>query len=403
MRMVLYRCKDDDGVQSAFTKGRKGHYAAMAKFSRLILSILVFVMLSGLFVQIAVGYHHGEGEPHRSSAPGSIVSDPTAPYQSGPDQFAPPPVGQLSTNPLTGLPMDESLARRRPLAISISNVSPALPMNGISHADIVIETLVEGGLTRMLALYQDISRAGAIGSIRSARHYTVCIAESFDAILVSAGGSPRAYEEISRRNIDHIDEVAGRHSEMFVRDVNRIRGRTVQRYHSAITTGELASRWVPEYGFRLNRHNNTFNSLFFVNNATPVDGANAEEVTVRFASNNNSTFTFNRTTGTYTMNQPTGPLIDANDYSHPQFTNLIVLRASINPIPGDGEGRIDIATTSGGAGYFVSGGRFIEIFWFRPDESFPFVFMRSDGSMLTLGRGNTYIGIIPYEMNVTFR
>jgi len=351
-----------------------------------------------------LGYQLGDGAPLGPNPPESFT--PTNPnYPNDQDDQSSPEVifpDYITLNPLTGLPMNPHLTWQRPIAVSVSNATPALPMNGISQADIVIEMLVESGVSRMLALYQDIGSAGVIGSIRSARHYTACIAESFGAILVSAGGSPQAYDHIRSRRIAHIDETAGRHSQMFRRDVNRISGRTVGRYHSAITTGELASRWLPEFNVRLERTTDRFSSLFFVDDGTPENGESAVEVVVRFTRQNHSTFTFNYESGTYTMRQSQGQFIDANDSSQPQFTNLLILRTSVSTIPGDIYGRLNIGTVGRGSGYFVCGGRFIEISWYRPDATLPFIFAHRDGTLLTLGRGNTYIAIIPDNMSVSF-
>jgi len=345
------------------------------KQSKVILLILISVLLLGLTTPIASSNTHVGLSPPMTR----------------------------SVNPLTGLPMPEYLAEKRPLAISLSNTIAALPMNGISHADIVYEMLVESNITRVLALYQDISGVGPIGSIRSARHYSVQIAQSYDAIFVSAGGSPQGYAEVEALGIPHLDEVAGRHSGMFYRDLNRIRGRTLLRYHSAVTTGELVTRWLPGFGYRLTHDANFTNALSFVENGTPAGGGNAAEVIVRFAAGNTSNFTYNSLHNIYTMQQFNMDFVDANDYSHPAFTNLLVLKTSVTPIPGDGAGRLEIITTGSGSGYFANGGRFIEINWFRPDKNAPFIYTHRDGSLLNLGQGKTYIAIIPTEMDATFR
>jgi hypothetical protein len=78
-------------------------------------------------------------------------------------QAAPP------TCPLTGLPATGHENVNRPaLAVKIDNVSDALPQAGVNNADIVVEELVEGGLTRLMAIYQ-CQKAAVVGPIRSAR------------------------------------------------------------------------------------------------------------------------------------------------------------------------------------------------------------------------------------------
>ena len=62
----------------------------------------------------------------------------------------------------------------QPFAIMINNIEYAFDHQiGVSKADVVYEALAEGGITRMMAIYQDVSKVKKIGSVRSARHYYV--------------------------------------------------------------------------------------------------------------------------------------------------------------------------------------------------------------------------------------
>ncbi|MBO0845090.1 MAG: DUF3048 domain-containing protein [Nocardioides sp.] len=73
------------------------------------------------------------------------------------------------TFPLTGLRAPNEAAARRPsLAVKIDNVNGAWPQAGLNRADIVFDILVEGGLTRLMAVYQSHG-APLVGPIRSAR------------------------------------------------------------------------------------------------------------------------------------------------------------------------------------------------------------------------------------------
>ena len=58
----------------------------------------------------------------------------------------------------------------RSIAIMIDNVGEAKPQAGLNEAAIVYEITVEGGLTRLLAVYKDIKdKEETIGPVRSAR------------------------------------------------------------------------------------------------------------------------------------------------------------------------------------------------------------------------------------------
>lgn len=99
-------------------------------------------------------------------------------------------------NPLTGLPIDEEWVNRRPVAIMLNNLKQALPQLGQSQADIIYEIPAEGGITRMVGVYQSVEDVGTIGSIRSARPYYLEVALGHDAIFLHAGGSEDAYAKI---------------------------------------------------------------------------------------------------------------------------------------------------------------------------------------------------------------
>src|SRR5579863_8827675 len=80
---------------------------------------------------------------------------------------APPPV-LSGIDPLTGLPPTSPAAEKRPaLAVKVDNVQGAWPQAGLNQADIVYDLPVEGGLTRLLAIFHSAD-VPVIGPIRSA-------------------------------------------------------------------------------------------------------------------------------------------------------------------------------------------------------------------------------------------
>ena len=310
--------------------------------------------------------------------------------------------GIESYNPLTGMPMDSGKTKIRPLAIVLGNTADAMPMNGVSQADIIYEVPVEGGYTRMLAIFQDFFYVEKVGSIRSARHYTAQITESYDAIFITAGTSPQALAEVRERGIPHLNEVEGPNREIFFRDRNRVDGRRLESLHSVVTTNERVMQWLPEYDFRLLHDANFKQTLSFVDDGTPSGGGAADEVSVRFSAGKTTTFIYNDESKAYNVRQFNRDFIDANDNSHAAFANVLILKTSVTPIPGDDSGRVNVETVGEGEGYFVNGGRFIQINWSRADKSSPFVYTLRNGSDLELGRGSTYICIIPTNMSATF-
>ena len=79
----------------------------------------------------------------------------------------------------------------RPIAVMLNNISDAMPQCDIGKADIVYEMKVEGGITRLLGIFNDYSNLEKLGSIRSCRPYYVTVAMEYDAIYMHYGQSPQ--------------------------------------------------------------------------------------------------------------------------------------------------------------------------------------------------------------------
>ena len=95
----------------------------------------------------------------------------------------------------------------RPIAVMIDNHSDAWPQAGLNQAYMVYEIIVEGGETRLMALFKGVD-LDKIGPVRSARHYFIDYAMENDAIYVHFGQSPQAQSDIKKYDIDDINGIA---------------------------------------------------------------------------------------------------------------------------------------------------------------------------------------------------
>ena len=107
---------------------------------------------------------------------------------------------------LTGEPVAEVQGRRRPVAVMLSNIISACPQSGISRAGVIYEAPVEGGITRLMGLFENYDDLEKIGSVRSCREYYVYLAAGFDALYYHYGQAAYA---IPLLESDHIDNVNG--------------------------------------------------------------------------------------------------------------------------------------------------------------------------------------------------
>ena len=144
------------------------------------------LVLAALMILTAgCGQAPPEPEPEPDSVP---VVEPEPVPEPEPE---PEPEVPAGTNPLTGLPMEPEYEQNRPVAVMFNNLKAAQPQVGIAQADVIYEITAEGGITRMLGLYQTLEGVGTLGSIRSTRPYYLELALGHDALLVHAGALPK--------------------------------------------------------------------------------------------------------------------------------------------------------------------------------------------------------------------
>lgn len=111
-----------------------------------------------------------------------------------------------ATCPLTGLePRKESLLDRPAVAVKIENNPVAYPLSGLEDAEVVYEELVEGGLTRFMAIYH-CTDAEKAGPVRSAREVDAAIMTPVTRILAAAGGNDHVRRVLTDADIVLIDE-----------------------------------------------------------------------------------------------------------------------------------------------------------------------------------------------------
>ena len=327
----------------------------------------------------------------KSEAEEPLDVTPEAPdvNYDAPEQPSQPPEEVFEYyNPLTGEGMHKDISMNRPVAIMINNIIQAQPQCGVSNADIIFELPAEGGVTRMLAVFQDSKDIESIGSIRSLRAYYLKLAQSLDAILVHAGGSDEAYLDLRSTGWDHIDGVMGNYSvDPFYRDKSRMQYGTE---HSLFATGNGLIDCIEDKGFRLEHEDGFDYGYTFSETAGEQCTETAEYVKVIFNSGKNTSFTYDSETGLYTGYQFGSMYQDGSTEEPMTFTNLVLMSTKMSVY--DGKGRLSVELNGTGSGYFVNGGHYTEIKWSRDgDEGFRFTL--ADGTPVDLGIGKSYIAI----------
>lgn len=305
-------------------------------------------------------------------------------------------------SPLSGLPIGEEWLNRRPVAIMLNNLKEALPQMGQSQADIIYEVPAEGGITRMLAVYQDPSQVGLIGAVRSARLYYWQLAQGHDAVYIHAGGSPEFYSAKQSQGAVTVDGVNGVYSYadngMFWRDRERIEGHYYAYEHSLLTSGEAISTILAEDGV-LGPHREGYTyEMTFLADGTPAGGQSASVVTVPFSSYKTGVFRYDSDSGLYLAEEYGEPYLDGNDNSQVAVTNLLILQTTCTVVDDAGRLSVDL---SEGEGWYACGGQLIPITWSKGGAQDQLRYFTQDGQPLSLGAGKSYVCIIPTTREIT--
>ncbi len=328
----------------------------------------------------------------KEEVPAEPVLEPE-PIEAPEPEPEPEPPLPAGTNPLTGLPMEPAYETLRPVAVMFNNLKAAQPQLGVSQADIIYEVPAEGGITRMLGLYQTLEGVGDLGSIRSTRAYYLELALGHDALLVHAGGSPEAYRDIPAWGVDNMDGVnGGSDAKIFWRDAARRKSAGYE--HSLLTSGENILDYLSRGRFSTEHKAGFTYSQAFAEDGTPAGGTAAEHIALKFSPYKTGTFDYDGASGKYLVGQYGTEYVDGNTGVQVGVTNVLVLETSISVISGDTAGRLSVRLTGEGDGTFFCGGRSVPIRWSKADRNSPFVYTLADGGPLVLGQGVSYVCII---------
>lgn len=98
--------------------------------------------------------------------------------------------GRHDTGPVPTRPPASTPAGGSPLAVKIDNVPAARPQTGLDAADVVYAEQVEGGLSRLMAVYAS-RLPSAVGPVRSARESDLELLDQFDRPYLAFSGAQR--------------------------------------------------------------------------------------------------------------------------------------------------------------------------------------------------------------------
>ncbi len=298
----------------------------------------------------------------------------------------------LVHNPLTGeYGYNPDAVGKRPVAVMINNIDQSLPQYGLGSADYIYEALVEGGITRLMAVYADYTKVPVICSVRSCRYYYPLIANGLDAVYCHWGMDMTiAKDTLERLGIDRFDGGDG-HEGLFYNDEERLK--YYAREHTGCLNGSLLPSFISDAGFRTEAINGGADAMKFAEGTdfTDISEEVCTEAEITYSWAYYSTFTYDSKTKTYTKQHSGEPHMDGATGEQLSFTNVFALLTDLS-IRDDGY-RMNVGL-EGGEGYYFSGGKVRKINWQKDGDDSNFKFTDPvTHQEITVNRGKCYIGL----------
>ena len=298
--------------------------------------------------------------------------------------------------PLDGAAL-ESMPEGRPIAVIIDNLPRARPQSGLQNADLVFETLAEGGVTRLLAVYYH-GQASKVGPIRSARPYFIDLASSVNGVLVHSGGSPEALKYMKNTpGFPHLDEF--RYAGSFWRSRER---RAPHNLYSSTDNLRLLSQKA-----RFDSQANKISGFSF--GALPEEASTetpeneplmSNEIRIGFPKGFAVTYVYTPELNAYSRFVAGEAHVDELTNTQLRPKNIVVKFVKTSVI--DGQGRLDMKLTGHGRALVFSGGTVTEALWQRNSVDQLTTFKTTNGRTVEFFPGQLWIEIVPETTKVTF-
>lgn len=308
------------------------------------------------------------------------------------------PESEKEPEPIKKVTVIDLDSNTRPIAVMINNNSAVWKyQSGLNDAYIVYEMLVEGGITREMAVFKD-KDTSKIQSIRSSRHYFLDYALENDAIYVHWGWSPQAQSDIKSLGINNINGLTYE-GKYFFRDSSV----KAAYEHKGYTTMEHMKNAISALKYR----STTESDSLLTYSVDPIDLTNIEEVqdanyiSIKFSSSHTSKFIYDSENKVYAKTQNNTEMYDYTSKERFTTKNIITYQVEYPRISGDTYGRLNMSNVGSGTGYYISEGKAVKITWEKTSRNAKTIYKMMDGSVLKVNDGNTYIEIQPKNQSLT--
>lgn len=294
--------------------------------------------------------------------------------------FTPEPVIELS--PLRGTPRLPGSVALPALSVKIDNHEDARPQIGLERTDLVFEELVEGGLTRYVAVWQS-DMPDLVGPVRSIRPMDPDIITPLGGIVAYSGGQEKfiaMMEATPVVNARFDDDETGLFYRIDEKDAP----------HNVVVEAAALVALHPELPPPVQQ---------FTYAATPAEasavvaGVPTTTINSRFSDARWPSWSWDAASGSYLRSQEGTPDLDGAGNAL-KATNLLVLRVGIDWTYGEVPKTIMVGS---GEAWVSTGGKTVHATWSKDAPGSLIRLVADNGALITLAAGNTWIELVPTE------
>lgn len=277
----------------------------------------------------------------------------------------------------------------RPYAVMINNIGVARPLqSGLQDAYIIYEIIVEGGITRYMALFMD-QNTERIGSVRSARHYYLDYVLENDAIYVHHGQSPQAQADFSNLGIDRIVADSGKTG---WRDTSL----KVSSEHTLFTNIEKLNSGLGNKRTTRNKELLLNYSVDEVDLSKMENAKVANNIAIKYSKSFESEYSYDADSKLYYRSVNNKAHTDYVTKEQYTFKNIITYQVkNYTLVDPENKGRQGLENIGSGSGYYITNGYAIPITWEKSSRSAQTLYKYENGNEIDVNDGNTFIQIQP--------
>jgi hypothetical protein len=289
------------------------------------------------------------------------------------------------TAPLTGLPVPDAAAQPRPaLSVKIENTPQARPQSGLEVADVVWDEVVEGEITRLLAMFQSRS-TDVVGPIRSVRLTDPSIVWPVGGIFAYSGGAPAIVRAIEQAPVKLVDENSA--GPAMFRDPDRRAPHDLFGKPDALW--ELGGTPAPPP------------PLFrYLKRGRAAVGEPTTGVAIGFKGDYQVDYQWDAASGTWLRSTAGAPFV-ARSGTRVAPQNVVILPVTYQG--GVGREGAEATLIGSGSAIVLTGGVSIQASWTRRAKEQPMQLETADGKPLRLTPGSTWVELpdVSYAVDLT--